>query len=211
MMLLRVGAIIVVLGLSACKAPSSTSDKPPATALPGADFADGQNVFTPSYNLGDVDVATVVSVRLADRSKSPAITYMEEESLRGNVVLANATVLSPHPENLWIEATIESPLGYPAKDAVLVRMSVTADTRKDPLLTKSYVFSGKGLITKPEHVELDLMLFLQPLPATVLVTAKVQIVWFPDTDPATINPETVDISKGQSLDKLSNPLRIDFK
>lgn len=211
MTLYRLGGIVVFMGLLACNSPSSVPRKDTPAALPGGDSAVAQGALTPEYNLGDVDYATVVSVRLSDRSKSALIQYDEKEGLRGNVLLANATVLPPHPASLWLAATIESSLGYPPKDTVLVRMSVTVDTRKDPLVTKSFIFSGKGLARKPERVEVDLMPFLDPIPASVLVRAEVQIVWFPDTDPVTIDPATVDTSKGQSLDKLSNPLRIDFK
>jgi hypothetical protein len=210
MLLGLVGAIVILLSLSACTSPESKPRSETSAVLPGPGSDAAQNVLAPSYNLGDVDFSTVPSVRLSDRSKSGSIQYEEHKTLRGDVAVANATVLSPHPANLWIAATIESPLGYPSGDAVLVRMSVTVDTRKDPLETKTFVFSGKGLITHPERVELDLMKYLNPAPASVLVQSRIQIVWFPNTDPATINPDTVDVSKGQTLDKLSNPLRINF-
>lgn len=206
------GAVLALIGLAACgrstqESPDATNK--PAAGLPG-DPALAASVAAPPYNLGDVDVSTIPMVSLSERSRSQSIEYEEMRTLRKDIAIANATVRAPYPSELWVTTTIDSPRGYRETDAVLVRIALTLDTQTEPILTKDYVWSGKTLVKHPETFEIDVMPFLKTVPESVLVKARVKIVWFPDTDPATITPETADESKGQTLDKLSNPLRINF-
>lgn len=205
------GTIILALGLSACNSPKSKPHGDAPAALAGNGPGMAENAIVPTYNLGDVDFSTVPSLLLSEKSKSPSIEYNEQKTLRGHVAIANATVRSPRPANLLIRALIESSLGYPATDSVYVKMMVMADTRKDPLVTKTWVFSGKTLALRPESEEVDLMPFLDPSVKSVLVQSKIEIIWFKNTPPSEIHVDAIDPSKGQKLEKLSNPLRIDFK
>ncbi len=205
------GTILVTIGLAACQPakPDSPGGADPATiAVP---LGDAAAVTAPKYNLGDVDVATVPTVYLSERSRAQTIAYEEWKSIRGDISVANATVRPPLPDELWVTTSIESPYGYRASDSILVRIDITLDTQKDPILTKNYVWSGDAVKKRPEIFEIDIMPFLNPLPKSVLVLAQVKIVWFPDTDPATITPETADESKGQTQLKESNAFRINFE
>ena len=207
-------AILAAISLEACQPPES---KPPAAADPSgagaaADPGLAASVAVPAYNLGDVEVATIPTVSLSGRSSSQYTEYMElRNPLTKSLANAIATVHSPLPSEFWVTTAIGSSRGFRDTDTVLARVSLKLDTQKEPIATKAYVWSGKTLAKHSETFEIDLMPFLKPTPESVMVQAWVKIVWFPDTDPATITPETADDSKGESVEKLSNPFRIDFK
>jgi len=205
--------LLAAISLAACQKPESTpAGSSPSPVSPAADPALAASAVVPEYNLGDVDVAILPELSMSERSRSQHIQYTEMRSpLRKELKMANATVKQPLPAELWVRAGIVSPRGLRDTDAVLVRVTLTIDSQQEPIATQAYVFSGKTLTKTPESFETDLVPYLKSLPESVLVLAKVNVVWFPNTDPATITPETADDSKGQTLEKLSNPLRIDFK
>ncbi len=208
----QAAAMLALLGLAACQPKQPDSSEGATTPTNGSPVnpALAASVAVPAYNLGDVDVSTVPMVLLSERSRSQYIDYMEQRTLRKDIAIANANVRQPYPSELWVTTLIESPRGYRPTDAVLVRVSLLIDSHTEPIAKKDYVWSGKAISGNPEIFETDLMPFLKPLPKSLLVKARIRIVWFPDTDPATITPETADESKGQVLDKQSNAFRINF-
>jgi len=208
----RVLPVLALIGLAACQPPKPKDPAAANSPTAKADPALAASVAVPEYNLGDVEVSTRPELSLGERSRSQQIQYVEmRDPIRNELRLATGTVRKPAPSELWVTTTIGSPRGFRDTDAVLARVTLTIDTQKEPIATKAYVFSGKTLVKHPESFEADLIPFLKTVPESVLVLARVKIVWFPNTDPLTIAPETADDSKGQTVEKLSNPLRIDFK
>ena len=208
----RAAAVFGMVALAACQPPKPGVPKNAQTPGDTGDPSLAAAVAVPDYNLGDVDVAVILTEQLSERSRSQHIEYNEVEvPLRKTISLANATVNQPYPSELWVKTTVHSPRGFRPTDTVLLRVSILAEGKTEPLLKKDIVWSGTAMTGRPETFEVDLIPALKPLPASTLIKAQAKIVWFPNTDPLTITPETADDSKGQVLEKNSNPLRIDFK
>lgn len=209
-------SIIIVafaVGLTACQppAPKNPAADPAAAATPSGSNA-AASAAAPEYNLGDVEFSTISSLVLGPQSRIPTIQYTElRNPITKGLTTANAVVSQPLPDHLYVTAVTTANQGYRNQDTVLIRVGVKLDSNKDPIATKSYVFSGKQLNREGVSFDVDLIPHLNPTPATVLVQAWLKIVWFPNTNPSTVDPDTADESKGQSVEKLSNPFRIDFK
>jgi len=207
----RIAAILALICVAGCQRRETNSPAPADTGGADPTGSLAASVAVPAYNLGDVDVATVPSVELSERSRSQYISYEELRNLRKELSIANANVRQPLPSELWVIGVIDSAYGYRDSDAVLAHVELKLDNRPEPVVVKDYVWSGKTLQQKPETFEADIMPFLAPVPESVLVQLYVTLYWFPDTDASTIMPGTADLTKAQKHEKRSNPLRINFQ
>ena len=166
---------------------------------------------TIEYNIGDVETSVKVTVQLAEKSQVGNIAYNELETKKGYLAIAEAMVSEPYPRNLWIYSTALTPRGFREGDAVLIRHRVYLEDGTDPIAESARVWSGVKAVDEPSELSLDLVPLLGELSGSHLLHARAELVWFPNTDPATIDPAGPAESTERTIQRLSNTLRITFK
>lgn len=206
----RLAVLLALVCVAACNTEQKPDGETPA-AEPGADGLTADVSAIPAYNLGDVEVTTRVALQVMEKSLTPTVQYEELGTLREKVAVANARVKAPRPAEFWIKSTVESKGAYRAEDTIYLKAEVKADGVAEPLVVNTYVVSGGNIHGKPQTVEFNVMEKLNPLPDSVLLQTHLTIVWFPSTNPMSVDIANPDLSKGQVQEKLSNPLRIDFE
>ena len=197
---------LAVIGLASCSQESSPSGAADATAQPGQPVDASQQA---PYNIGDVETAIKLFIQLADKSKGQNVEYVELETKRGDLAMAEATFNPPHPAQIWLVSTAQALPSLRPQDAIVVRQRIYVDGREEPIAVQAFVWSGRPTMRERKTLEVDLVHFLQSLTGSVLTHARTEVFWLPDTDPMLIDPAaSFDTSK--RVEKLSNTMRITF-
>lgn len=206
MKLHRFAWAFVLMGLVSCSKPEAApGDRPGVSPNPATSPI--TNLET-KYNIGDVEFNIKTTTQLAPESQLGNVAYTESETKRGELAMAEAIVSTPYPSSLWLISTLWTPTSFRTTDAIVIKQRVFIDGRDEPLKEASYVWTGSNLGREPGQIKVDLMPFVDSPVRSVLLYTRLEIVWFPDRDPATVDATTAPISPQYVVEKLSNTLRV---
>lgn len=201
-------ALAVVCVFQACGNKPVT---PPAPAPPM------NEPETPrELDIGDVESALAFEGRVASESRGANVSISDLEGRDKIIAMSTVTVQPPYPAELWVEYTLRSSIGFPARpvavrgailrnvggqDTALGRFSAVlgADAHLPGAPVQKFrVNALEGLATPPESMLLHVAAELLLLPA--------------GTGPNTVDPETAaTLPEDASSALSSNPVRIEFK
>lgn len=198
--------ITVALVLAACSSPTPPADQS-ATTSPGAP---GGEPPVPAHNIGDVETAITLVIRLDPESQDERLEYQELQTKKGDLAMAKLNVSAPHPDSIWLRSyTDMEPRGLRAGDSAFIRQYIFVDTQEEPIAEQSFTwYSESGGRLEPHNLRADVMKYLDPVPNTVLVHSELDIYWLPATEAEDVDPES--LPEEPHARKLSNSLRINF-
>jgi hypothetical protein len=200
--------VLGLVGLSGC----SQESQPPENAGGGAPAGENPPIEAPvSYNIGDVETSLRLTVTVAPRSQRANVEYMELQTKKFELAMAEAHITKPYPEELWLTAGIDARRALRPQDAIVLRLRIYAEGREAPVAQKDVVWTGSGKIGQSESLDVDIVPQLDSLATSVLVHARAEILWFAGTDAASIDPANVTQTPAGRVEKLSNTLRISFE
>ena len=195
-------AIAFVCAMTACSQPGEG----PAIGGPGA----GEPVVTPGgpveFGIGDVQFHLDPKLTVSQRSLGPAVDERRFQSQFEHLTRVEAN-LANIPEELWLDLTFSGAEPWPGY-AVVVNATVFAD--QQPLEENIQFVLTPETARQPRVFTFNLLESLQAVPASVLVHAEANYILVKTDDPASVTPESVTSADGESAEKVSNPLRVNF-
>lgn len=206
----RIACVFTLLGLAACsKQEAAPRDQPGVS--PGGRTVGPITELETKYNIGDVEFTVKPIMQLATESQLGKVDYKEQETKRGDLAMAEATVGPPYPSSLFVISRVSTPSGFRETDTVVIKQRVFIDGRNEPVKEALYVWTGRNGAHTPGEIKLDLVPLLESLSGSVLLYTRVEIIWFPDRAPATVDINAAPDSPQHVVEKLSNTLRITFE
>lgn len=160
-----------------------------------------------TYGIGDAETTISLNVRLSDSMNRAGLSYREVETKKYELAMAELTVSKPYPEKLLVVVDVGNRNDFEGY-AVQVKPRLFIDDRE--VATFGFVY-GADAKRGQRNFEVDLMEYLDEVPATLLVHARARIHLFMSTDPAEVTIDTPLSAGSQSAEKLSNPLRVNFE
>lgn len=182
------------------------------TAVPGGpvDVGDGvplQKAEQHQTDIGDIEAALEMEAMLADQSAMPNVK--EDKLINAKKVLdmSTITVTEPAPSELFVSFQTKA-RGLSQDTPVVVRGKVMRD--KEELDTFSFMMAG-GAAGSRNEFKVNVLKGLAPPPQTMLLNATAEVLLLPKgTDPAGVDPATVQVPDSDTGSILSNPVRINF-
>lgn len=201
---------VILLCLTGCRkeAKSIVSDTPEQVPVVVVEETPHQT------DIGDVESGTTITGAVAEESRGPSVEAEEVKTLRGDITMSTATVRPPYPPELWVRFQIKSRSGANLKKRlVVIRGKMVRDEQAIGTLQTMLGGSDEsgGGTDRPTEFKVDVLSGLAAPPNSILVYAEADLLLLPeDTDPASVDPATVNVAPGDRATIRSNPVRINF-
>lgn len=201
-------ALAVICVLQAC------GDKPVTPPAPAAPVAEPE--APRELDIGDVESALVFEGRVAAESRGPTVSVSDLEGRNKTIAMSTVTVQPPYPAELWIEYTLKSTIGFPARPvAVRGRVLRGIGSEETPVGRFSAVLGKDAHLPSgpPRVFRVNALEGLATPPESMLLHVSAELLLLPPgTDPAGVDPATaVALPDDTSSALSSNPVRIEFK
>ncbi|HOZ46843.1 MAG TPA: hypothetical protein PLO37_02825 [Candidatus Hydrogenedentes bacterium] len=196
---------MLVLLLSACK-PMDDQKRDLSSTTGLRSVLETKTVEIPA-DISRVEFSVNLKVILDPRSAGPNVASEELVNARYLLDMCTITVKPPHPDELWLMLKYTSQEDF-GRTPVVLRTKVFADEK---VIDEYTTIIGAGAQREVYERSLELRTKLGEVPETVLIRAQADALLLPeDTDPLSIDPETVTVTPDRMGVVLSNPARINF-
>ena len=198
----------VILGLTLLLFSSCSPSAPPTSPasedpslVPGLPPVSGVE-----FGIGGVETSLEFELVLSDKTSGDNVQYNPQLTRHYKLAHAEILVRKPYPEELWLKLGVRSDHNFEGH-AVQVKPKIFMDGRE--VASFGFVYGAQAM-RDPKEFFVDVSEHLDANASSVLVYASTEINLFPDTDESQITVETPPGPETQSVEKMSNPIRIEF-